>query len=317
MGIFNKIFGSSAPVSEETKKEQEAQRQFDLLRDTGVRALRAHEMKTAIDCLSQAHTMRPEEAETLSYLVEALLQAQAFEEAMPLLKTLSEMEADNLEISLLLAQTQGRLNLFDDMAATVMPLMASHAGDARVFCLAGEAAEGQHNDIMAVAWLTQALALRDDYVKARLLRARVLKGMGQWSDMLADTEILTAAHDDLEEAWTMHAEALAATGKTEEAASAFRHVISVNPFSSEAYLQLAAVLEAAGDLQEALEACNEAVEQMPQLAEVYQLRGGVKLRLHDKLGAADDLKKALQIKPELAQSLEGAFSNMDNMKCGG
>ena len=89
-------------------------------------------MKTAIDCLSQAHTMRPEEAETLSYLVEALLQAQAFEEAMPLLKKLSEMEADNLEISLLLAQTQGRLNLFDDMAATVMPLMASHAGDARV-----------------------------------------------------------------------------------------------------------------------------------------------------------------------------------------
>ena len=56
---------------------------------------------------------------------------------------------------------------------------------------------------------------------------------------------------------------------------------------------------------------------MPQLAEAYQLRGGVKLRLHDKLGAADDLKKALQIKPELAQSLEGAFSNMDNMKCGG
>ena len=317
MGIFNKIFGSSAPVSEETKKEQEAQRQFDLLRDNGVRALRAHEMKTAIDCLSQAHTMRPEEAETLSYLVEALLQAQAFEEAMPLLKKLSEMEADNLEISLLLAQTQGRLNLFDDMAATVMPLMASHAGDARVFCLAGEAAEGQHNDIMAVAWLTQALTLRDDYVKARLLRARVLKGMGQWSDMLADTEILTAAHDDLEEAWTMHAEALAATGKTEEAALAFRHVISVNPFSSEAYLQLAAVLEAAGDLQGALEACNEAVEQMPQLAEAYQLRGGVKLRLHDKLGAADDLKKALQIKPELAQSLEGAFSNMDNMKCGG
>mgnify|MGYP000295695811 FL=1 len=92
MGIFNKIFGSSAPISEETKKEQEAQRQFDLLRDTGVRALRAHEIKTAIDCLSQAHTMRPEEAETLSYLVEALLQAQAFEEAMPLLKKLSEME---------------------------------------------------------------------------------------------------------------------------------------------------------------------------------------------------------------------------------
>ena len=141
------------------------------------------------------------------------------------------------------------------------------------------------------------LALRDDYVKARLLRARVLKGMGQWSDMLADTEILTAAHDDPRRAWTMHAEALAATGKTEEAASAFRHVISVNPFSSEAYLQLAAVLEAAGDLQGALEACNEAVEQMPQLAEAYQLRGGVKLRLHDKLGAADDLKKALQIKP--------------------
>mgnify|MGYP001054688833 CR=1 FL=1 len=98
MGFFNKIFGSSAPVSEETKKEQEAQRQFDLLRDTGVRALRAHEMKTAIDCLSQAHTMRPEEAETLSYLVEALLQAQAFEEAMPLLKKLSEMEKQKEEL---------------------------------------------------------------------------------------------------------------------------------------------------------------------------------------------------------------------------
>lgn len=314
MGFFNSIFGNGTPVSEDEKKEQEAQRQYDLLRDTGVRALRAHELPTAIDCLNQAHLMRPDDAETLSYLVEALLQKQDFEQALPLLKKLADAETENLEVSLLLAQTQGRLKRYDEMAATMMPLMATHADDARVFRLAAEAAHGQHNDIMAIAWLTQALALREDDVNARLLRARVLKGMGQWNEVLTDTTVITTAHQDIEEAWMLHGEALAANGKSEEAAEAFRHVVGLNPFSADAYLLLAETLEAAGQQQEALNACNEAIEQMPELAEAYKLRGGIKLRLHDELGAADDLKKALQIKPELAQGLEGAFSNMDNYK---
>lgn len=304
------------PANDASQKEREEQRQFDLLRDTGVRALRAHELCTAIGCLKQAHSLHTNDNETLSYLVEALLQTQEFEEALPLLEKLVEAEPDNNEIALILAQTYGRLKRYEEMETAVTRLIPIAGNDSCVFCLAGEAAHGQGNDIMAIAWLTQALTLREDYAKARLLRAQVLKAMGQWNEVLADATTLTQANEQMEEAWLLLAEARVMLGQTDEAVEAYKKTIALNPFSHEAYLQLGQTFEQTGNTKEALDTYNEAIEQLPDFAEAYKMRGGVKMRLNDEIGAAEDLKKALQLKPELTQALEGAFSNMDNMKGG-
>lgn len=66
---------------------------------------------------------------------------------------------------------------------------------------------------MAIAHLTQCLALREDYVEAQYLRAEVLKGMGQWNEVLADAEALVKADGENEKFLLLRAEAYVALAR--------------------------------------------------------------------------------------------------------
>lgn len=312
MSFLKNLFGRREAASPEAESEKNEERQFNLLRDNGVRAMQLNEVKLAVPYFEKALELRPDDLRTVGYLAEALLKLQDYEAALPRLERLSAADADNLEVHLLLAQAQGRTGRFDAMRDTAAALLATHADDARVPYLAGVAAHGLQDEFSAIAFLTQAIAQREDYGRARLLRARILAGMGQWTEVLADTAALTAADPDGEEALLLHADALAATADGEGAEAAWRHVLEVNPFSREAYLAMGRYYEASGRADKALALYDEAVAEMPDFAEAFKQRGGVKLRLKDTAGAADDLKRALELRPELGEAFDGEFSNLEN-----
>ena len=70
--------------------------------------------------------------------------------------------------------------------------------------MAAESAHGKGDDFAAIAFLTQAIALHEDYVEARHLRAEILAEMGQWREVLEDTAVLTKLFPDNDEFWVMH-----------------------------------------------------------------------------------------------------------------
>ena len=53
---------------------------------------------------------------------------------------------------------------------------------------------------MAIAHLTKAVALKDDYTEARLLRAEILAGMQQYAEATQDIEAILATNPESEEA---------------------------------------------------------------------------------------------------------------------
>lgn len=311
MGIFNSLFKGKPTMPEDAQQRTE-QRQFETLRDSGVRAMQAAQLPLAVSYFEKALELRPDDRPTMAYMAEAQLRSQNHAAALPLLRQLVDGETEGIELHLLLAQSEGRTGDFEGMKATMTPLLTTHADDARVPFLAAVAAHGLKDDLTAIALATQALAGHDDYQRARLFRARVLGEMGQWREALEDTKLLTAdAEMADEECLLLHGDALAETGQAAEAEETYRAVLEQNPFCREAFLSLERLYEH-GDLwDKALAVCDEAIEAIAGFAEAYKVRGGVKLHLHDEAGAADDLKQALEAKPELANAVSGEFTNLE------
>jgi len=312
MGFLKNLFGTKADLTEEEERQRVATRQFETLRDSGVRAMQMGELKLAIPYFEKALELRPDDRQTQAYMAEAQLKARNYAAALPYLERLAPEEADGIELRLLLANAHGRTGDFAAMQATVEPLMDAHASDARVPFLAAEAAHGLAYNSKAIDLLTQTLQAHPDYVVARLLRARILGEMGQWHEAVADTSRLAASETADEESLLLHGEALTATAAYEGAESVYQRVLEGNPFCREAFIALEQLFETTTQWDKALALCDEAVAAMPDFAEIYKLRSGVKHHLNDEAGATDDLKRSLELKPELAENSDGEFSNLEN-----
>ncbi len=309
MGIFS--FFKPKSEAEAAPGRSEAAT-LDILLDDGVRAMKMGELKYAEKCFSKAVELQPAALNAVKYLAEARLRLQLFGEALPLLRQVAEAEPDNLDAHLLLAQTLGHTGDYAAMGAECNALLATHPEEVRACYLAGEAAHGLGDEFTAIAMLTKAVGLQEKFAAARLLRAKILAGMGQYNEVLEDARILVAADSENEDYLLLQGEALEAIGHAEEAERAYQSIYTLNPFSRDAVLHLAALYAVTARRDKALSLLDEAIELQPDFAEAYKLRGGIRLELKDTEGAADDLKKSLELSPELSAALDGEFSNIEN-----
>lgn len=303
MGIFSSIFGGG---------NKSPENQYDILCDDGVRAMQMGEFQYAEKCLTAALELK-HELRTVGLLAEVFLHTENNEKALPLLQEMvKNAEGDSLEICLLLAQTQGKTQAYADERATCEHILQQHEAEPRALYLLAEAEHGLHEDFMAIAHLTQCLAKEPKYQHALLLRADVLKQMGQWNEVLVDAETLVDIDAENESYHLLRAEAFAALGKTDEAVVDLKAVQALNPFSREAVLKLGSLYEQTAQWDKALAVYDEAINMQPKFAAAYKARGGVKNHLKDVAGAAEDLKRSLELEPELAKAVDGEYANVEN-----
>lgn len=302
MGFFSSIFGTPQ-TSEEGK--------FDTLRDDGVRAMQMGELPYAEKCLKAALELRDDD-KARGFLAEVYLHMGRYAEALPLLETLCAAHPDDKELNLLWAQTLGKLENWEKEREVCAALLAADAQDARALYLSAQAEKGLGDYLTAIVHLTQCTTLRPEFYSARLLRAQVLEAMGQWNEVLADTEVLVETNPENEEYKFYHARALSHVGRDEDAIAQFEAVLQLNPFNREATLCLGELYERTTRRDKALALYTDAIELMPDFAEAYKARGGVKHQLKDDAGAADDLKRSLELAPEKAAELDGEYTNVEN-----
>lgn len=302
MGFFSSIFGTPQ-TSEEGK--------FDTLRDDGVRAMQMGELPYAEKCLKAALELRDDD-KTKAFLAEVYLHMNQYDAALPLLEVLCAAHPDDKELNLLWAQTLGKLEKWEKQRDVCAALLKTDATEARALYLSAQAEKGLGDYLTAIVHLTQCTTLRPDFHSARLLRAQVLEAMGQWNEVLADTEALVETNPENEEYQFSHARALSHVGREDEAIQQFEAVLQLNPFNREAILCLGRLYESTSRRDKALKLYTEAIDLMPDFAEAYNARGGVKHQLKDDAGAAEDLKRSLELAPEKAAELDGEYTNVEN-----
>ena len=109
MSFLKKLFGTPENLSPEEEAQAAARRNFETLRDDGVRAMQMGEVPFALKCFEEALNITPGDRRTQAFKAEAHLRMGQYAEALPLLKALAADEPCNHDLQLMLLQTLGEL----------------------------------------------------------------------------------------------------------------------------------------------------------------------------------------------------------------
>lgn len=292
MSFLSSLFGTKKP---------DPQEQFATLRDDGIRALQMGEAGYAEKCFRAAWALQ-HDRKVAGLLAEACLRQDKQTEALPILEELNaQAGGDALELSLVLARTQGQLKLYADERQTTEHILEQHADEPRALYLAGEAAHGLDEDEEALTHLSHCLSLRPDYHEARLLRGRIWLKQARWNEALKDAETLVATDEHNEAYLMLRAQAAEGMGHIAEAMTDYQRVYDLDPYNGDALLRLGRYHSDAGEWHKALSLYDEAIDLRPDFAAAYRARSAVRHHLHDETGAAEDQKRVLELtadKPE-------------------
>ena len=271
MGFWNSLFGGVTDPEEEKKAADE--RNFDLLKYDGVKAMRIGQYEYAMKCFEKALQTK-EDPEVRDYLSRAFLHMGRLDDALAEMKTLAIHEPDNIHLKMQAASVAYMKEDYEEMTALCEQALAVDADNAMVHLFYAKAELGQDHLIQGIARLTKAIALDDKLVEAHLLRGQTLMKMGDLNGATEDVTWLTEHTEESEDVLMLHARLEAAKGNADAAIRIYGQVIDVNPFHVDAFRE----------------------------------RGKLRLEQGDKQGAEEDMKMVLELNPEEMADVSGEYS---------
>lgn len=310
MGNFFKSLFSGNKENKETEQEKQLTKNFEILKYDGLRAQRIGQTDYARKCFQEALNLK-RDFETMNYLSNLYIQLNQLEEAQELLNEMTVMEPEYPDAFLMLANVYYLRENYPDMEQAAQKAATLDPKSAVARFLQAKAAHKMQNGLMTIAYLTQALVLKDDFLEAYLMRAEVLLGMNQLEEAEKDIQAALKLEEDNESGLLLQARWLAAQGKMAEAEERFRQIIEVNPFNEQAYLDLGNLLRGEKKPAEAIALFDEGLEMNPELSSLYLERGRAKMDNGDKDGATEDIKKAMELDPKKEEALNGHFNNLE------
>ena len=217
MNFLKALFGVKEENSEE-KRLADEQKNFDILKYDGVKALKTGQWQQAIRCLNHALNIR-EDLECRDYLSQALLQNNELTASYEQLQLLHEAEPENEDILLRMAQVAFLMEDYGAMASACEKWLLLSKENPEVYYLYGRACMGQEDITNAIAMFTRAIAQNENYADAYLMRAHLLLENGETDEAEKDCQWLMERADDVEDVLILKAQVEIAKGKYDEALS--------------------------------------------------------------------------------------------------
>ncbi|MGM9705136.1 MAG: tetratricopeptide repeat protein [Prevotella sp.] len=276
MNIFKALFGGKEENPEEKKRQEEA-RQFDVLKYDGVRALRMGQSAYAVQCFTHALDLK-DDLECHDYLSQALISCNELPQAYEQLLKLAEADSDNQQIFLRMAQVAFLMENYGAMGDACEKAMLIDDKNPVVYYLYARACRGQGDDTNAVAMLTKAINMKEDYGEAYLLRGEIYLALGELDNASADAAYLDEHAEENEDVMLLGARIKMAQKKYDAAKSAYDRIIDHNPFCAVAFRE----------------------------------RSSVKAQLGDNEGSEQDMRTAEEIDPQSDESRTAMSQNVEN-----
>lgn len=306
MGIFSSIFGSDK-TSEENKEKN-----FDILKYDGIRAMNIGKLTYALKCMEEAITIH-EDLETMQHMANIYVRLNQMDEAHAIVTRMTELAPERADFHLSLANVCYMREDYAAMNQACQKALALDDQNPATYYLTAKAAIGLKNSIMAIAMLTKAIVLNAEFNEAYLLRAQELMNMRQTKEAEEDIDKLLELNPEEENALLLKAEILIIQKKDEEGIALIEQVIALNPFCENAYLMKGDYF-LKKDNEKALAAFNEAIEMNPNSAQAYHARGCAKMIIGDSKGSSEDLKRAIELAPQIGASINGEYHNYEQQQ---
>lgn len=317
--FFKSLFSSgSAQGTPEEEGKKNNQKNFDILKYDGVRALQMGKFAYAVKCFNEALNLMPD-FETKNYLVTAYTAQNEPGKALEVLDQMVEEEPEHVDTLLTRANLLFMSDKNEGAIADCDRILALDSENFKACFLMGRAKKTLNDLLGAVADLTRAISLKEDFMDAYLLRGEVLLLMDQYKEALVDVEKAIELSPEEENAFLMRGRIHEAMGNTEEAETDYQNVLDLNPFSDEGALRLSGLYISTNRLDEGIKFLTEIIDLKPEFGKAYAERGRAKNLKGDKESAFEDLKKSIELNPEgeEAQKLEGQHTNFNDMYKGG
>lgn len=260
MNFFKALFGGKEEKPEDKKKAEE-EKNFDVLKYDGVRALRSGQHDYAIKCFTHALQMK-EDLEIRDYMSQAMIRADMLPEAYDNLLKIAEAQPDNIQVYIRMANVCYMMENYTAMGEACEKAILIDPNNTEATFLYARACIGHSDTTNAVAMLTKAISLKDDYAEAYLLRGETLLAAGETEEADADALWLLEHTQDNEDVLVLKARIERAKGNTGKAIEYYEKVIDVNPFHADAYRERGELRLAAGDEKGG----NEDIEHAAELA---------------------------------------------------
>ena len=272
MGFFKQLFGGAESSPEEQKQAAE-QKNFDLLKYDGVKALKMGQVAYAQKCFEGALELK-DDLEVRDYLARTLTAQGELDAALEQYARLADAEPENVAIRLQTAHVAYMAEDYELMAKACQQALDVDGDSVQGHYMMAQAQIGQGNDISAIAMLTKAIALDEHYGDAYLLRGQTLLRMGDVKGADADADFLLEHVGDHEDVLMLKARVERAKGNADEAIQVYNKVVDVNPFQLDAYKE----------------------------------RGQLKYEQGDAAGAKEDADKVLELDPQQLADVSGEYS---------
>lgn len=245
MNFFKALFGGKEEKPEDKKKAEE-EKNFDVLKYDGVRALRSGQHDYAIKCFTHALQMK-EDLEIRDYMSQAMIRADMLPEAYDNLLKIAEAQPDNIQVYIRMANVCYMMENYTAMGEACEKAILIDPNNTEATFLYARACIGHGDTTNAVAMLTKAISLKDDYAEAYLLRGETLLAAGETEEADADALWLLEHTQDNEDVLTLKARIERAKGNSDAAIDCFTKVIDANPFNIDAYRERGEMKLVAGD----------------------------------------------------------------------
>lgn len=245
MGFLKTLFGSKTEPTEQ-EKEQKAERDFNVLKFDGMRALKIHDVEQALRCLTAALELK-DDLEVRDCLSQALILNNDWQAALDELNLLAKAEPDNDQIQMRMANVCFLMEYYSQMADATDRALAIDPQNIHAMYAAAQAQNGMDKHKEAVEWLTKAIETEPNFGDAYLLRADTYRKMGEIEKADADAAWLLNVAPEHEDVLMLKARLEQAKGQVEEAIRYYDMVVEQNPFSADALKERAAMKLETGD----------------------------------------------------------------------
>lgn len=271
MGFWKTFFGGETNGEEEKKNAEE--RNFDLLKYDGVKAMRIGQFDYAVKCFEKALETK-DDAEVHDYLSRAYIRLHRLDDALRELETVIRVEPENVALMMQAATVAFMKEDYGEMTALCEQALGVQPDNALVHLFYAKAELGQNNLVQGIARLTKAISLDENLAEGRLLRGQTLLKMGDQKGTQEDVDWLLEHTEENEDVLLLAARAEASKGDTDAAIAGYGKVIDVNPFCIDAFRE----------------------------------RGRLRLEKGDKSGAEEDMKMVLELNPQEMADVSGDYS---------
>lgn len=282
MNFFKKLFGSQN-TSEEVKEEKN----FDVLKYDGVRALRMQQFDYAAKCLVLALELNADDLECRDYLSQAYISLGDMQNAYTQLMAISAAQPNNVAVLLRMADVLYMTEDYAAMAEVCEKALQLDSENIMTYYIYAKAYKGLNDLDAAVAMLSKAIDRREDFDVARLLRGNVLLEKNQTAKAAIDADNLYQRIEENEDVLLLKARVEKALGNLKEAEKVYTKAIDFNPFLIEAYKERSEVRSALGNTAGAKEDQTR-VDEMEQ--NIPQPTEGIEENIKKKMQQMDPYK---------------------------